>query len=446
MLTVKVLLTVTMLKNTKAKLTKTEVDKHKPDAKDYYVWDTETLGFGLRVWPSGTKTYVLQYRTPENRQRLYTIGRHGQITADQARSRAADLCAEIRIGKNPDPLGHQQKRRSAINVAELLDAYVSSAKFAEKTTETQTYDKGRIKNHLKPLMGKIIADQLKPEQVRKAFADIRDGKTAQDIKTGTRGRSIVKGGEGSARMAIRLLRTALNWAVEEGFIPDNPAKKVKIGNDEVRTVILEDTEQYKRMFETLNKMEQEQRIRPEVADAFRVIALTGARKGEVAKLTWGQVDLKRGVLTFSARQHKTGKSTGEAKEIGLPAMAQAIIAKRPVGRAGDYVFPPAHGEGPLSLSKPWLALREEAGLPEKLGIHGLRHSLASMMAVNGAQAAELMTALGHKQLATTKRYIHFAENAKAALMEKHTAGIAAAMSGNNKTAEVVDIKIKRENE
>lgn len=423
------------------KITKREVDTAEPRASRYYLWDSEVKGFGLLVMPSGTKVYFLDYRTPEGVKRRYTIGKHGAVTPEQARTKAKAVAAEIVTGANPDPVGHKQARRTAPTVAELLDAYLRSAKFAEKAQATQSVDRGRVVRHLVPLIGKVIADKLTPEQVRKAFADIRDGKTACDVKTGNRGRAIVKGGEGAARMAIRLLRSALTWAVEEGYLASNVASGVKIGTDGSRDVILHDVAQYKSLFSALDHMEQERLLRPQVANAVRVIALTGARRNEIASLKWSHVDLKRGLLVLPPSQHKTGGKTGKPREIGLPAAAQAIIAAQPEGQADNYVFPPTAGNGPISLSKPWRAIRKEAGLPEGIGLHGLRHSLASMMAVQGAQAAEIMATLGHRQLSTAQRYIHWAQDAKASLVERHTAGISAAMEGK-KSAQLVTMELK----
>jgi site-specific recombinase XerD len=65
-----------------------------------------------------------------------------------------------------------------------------------------------------------------------------------------------------------------------------------------------------------------------------------------------------------------------------------------------------------------------------LGIHGLRHSLATLMAIQGAAAPQIMAALGHRQLSTAARYIKTVEDARQDVMEKHTAGISAALSGN----------------
>ena len=191
-----------------------------------------------------------------------------------------------------------------------------------------------------------------------------------------------------------------------------------------------DAEGYARLFATLATMETERRLRPAVADAIRIIAMTGARRGEITGLRWQHVDLKNGRIVLPAGGHKTGRKTGKPRVIHLPAAAQQIVACQPEGGPDDFVFSPSKGEGPVSLAKPWRVIRAEAGLPEGIGLHGLRHSLATLLAVGGAQAAEIMTSLGHRQMSTTTRYLHFADAARAALAERAAApalaGLAAA--------------------
>jgi integrase len=414
------------------KITKRAVDATKPTEKRIFVWDTEVKGFGLQVLPSGIKSYVFQYRTPECKTRRATIGKHGTLTADQARVKAREMQRRVLDGR--DPLAEKREARTATTVGAVLDAYLASAKFAEKAPSTQAIDRGRSHRHLRPLLGKKLAGKLKAEDVRRAFRDIRDGKTATDEKTRPRGRAIVKGGEGTARSAVRLLRAILSWAQQEGLISANPAAGIKVGADGERTTIIESSKQYAQLFRTLQRMEDEQRIRRPVADSIRLIALTGARRSEITGLRWRHVDLEAGLLTLPPSAHKTGRKTGKPRIIGLPAVAQAIISVQPQGEPDAYVFSPARGDGPLSLAKPWRRVRQEAGLPDGIGLHGLRHSLASHMAMQGAQAAEIMTALGHRQLSTAQKYVHWAQDKRAALAEDAAAHISAALNGEARGA------------
>jgi integrase len=228
-------------------------------------------------------------------------------------------------------------------------------------------------------------------------------------------------------MAIELLRSVFNWAK----VKPSPCDGVKTGSSGTRETILEDAEGYRRLFATLDKLETERRIRSPVADAIRLIAFTGCRRGEAAGLLWRHVDLKQGRIVLPPQSHKTGRKTGKPREIVLPAEAQKIIARQDEGGPDDFVFAPARGDGAIALSKAWRKVRKEAELPPSLGLHGLRHSIASHLAMSGAQAPEIMTAMGHRQMSTVQRYIHFAENSRKALAER---AASVAMAGIAKSA------------
>lgn len=424
------------------KISKRIVDASAPDpTRRYYVWDDQIKGFGLLVLPSGVKSYIYQYRTPEGRERRATLGKHGSLTPEEARDKADDMRRAVKEGR--DPLGEKNDRRKAITIADVLDAYLESDAFKTKADGTRATDKGRILRHLKPLLGRLHVDTMRPGDVEKAFAAIRDGKTAKSEKMGPRALARVRGGEGAARKSVRLLRSTLQWALRERLVTTNPASDIKTGTDGTRDVILDDAKAYGRLFQTLDRMEGEKRIRQSVADAIRIIALTGARRGEVTGMMWQHVDLKAGLVTLPPSGHKTGRKTGKARVIGLPAAAQAIVARQPAGEPTDFVFQPAKGEGPVVLSKVWTKVRDEAALPDGIGLHGLRHSLASHMAMQGAQASEIMTALGHRSITTSAKYVHWAQDARQAVAEKAAtvalAGMASA-ADNSSSAEVVPLK------
>jgi integrase len=423
------------------KITKRVVDAAAPDpAGRFYVWDSELKGFGLQVLSTGVKSYVLRYRTHDGADRRATIGKHGALTPEEARRKADEMRRGVRSGG--DPLAERRTRRKAATIADVLDAYVDSETFKGKGDKTQAVDKGRVERHLKPLLGRLRVTTIRRADVERAFAAIRDGKTALTEKMGPRAVSRVRGGEGAARKSIRLLRAVFAWAMKHEIMAANPADGVDIGADGERDTILDDAAAYGRLFRTLERMEAEHRIRQPVADAIRVVALTGARRGEVAGLRWKHVDLKAGLATLPPAGHKTGKKTGKPRIIGLPSAAQAIISRQPQGEGDAFVFRPAGGKGPVELSKKWRTVRTEAGLPEDIGLHGLRHSLGSHMAMQGAQAAEIMTALGHRKLTTSQAYVHWAQSARQSVAEKAAVTALAGMAAGQgaPVAEVVPLK------
>jgi site-specific recombinase XerD len=422
------------------KITKRIVDAATVDPGGrFIVWDAELKGFGLLVLPTGVKSYVFDYRTPEGVKRRATIGQYGAWTPDQARKQADKWRQVVKAGG--DPLRDKQALRAAPTVNDLIDRYLEGDQYKSKAPATRSSDLGRITRHLRPLLGRRHVHILTLGEIERAFAAIGDGKTAAKVKTGKHGLARVTGGPVAATEAIKLIRSIFRWGVREGLSKNNPAEHIKLAASGVRETILESVDDYGRLFATLDTMEREGRIGQSHADAIRLIALTGCRRGEATALRWQHVDLKAGRVVFPPAEHKTGKATGKPRVIGLPAAAQGIIARNPEGAPSDYVLTPAHGGRALSLGKAWRRVRAEAKLPRGIGLHGLRHSLASHLAMGDAQAAEIMTALGHRQLSTTARYIHFAQDARQALAEKAASVALAGLAlGDSKPAKVVELK------
>ena len=431
-----------MAKHT-GRLTKTTAAAWKGTTRDGkldpILWDGDMPRFGIKVLSKGGHSAFIDYRNKYNVKRRYTIGRLSDaLTLDQARKQARTLLGRIDT-EQYDPLGAEKVTRDSPTISALLDAYLDSAKFASKAETTQAMDRSRIRRHILPLIGKLRIEELTRDKVRRLFRDVRDGKTAVVEQTEKkRGKARVTGGEAAARSCVKQLSAIFSWAISEGLAKENPCTGVEVGQAGVRDAILESPEQYKQLFDALDRMQTTRLIPDAAANAIRVLAFTGARRNEITEARWSWVDLDAGTLTVPPKGHKSGHRTGKAKVIPLPSPARAVIDSLPYGKPDEYVFPATRGDGGVTLpSKLWAQIRKEAGLPDGITNHSLRHSLGTIMAVQGAEAAQIMAALGHSQLSTTQRYIHIARDARAALAEKYTAGIAAAIAPK---AEVVDIK------
>ena len=100
------------------KITKRLVEATETRETGYILFDSELPGFGIRVLPSGSRYYIIQYNLGRKKRRV-TIGKHGVLTAEKARRRALVLLAAVRQGG--DPAGDRQAERNAITVAQLAD-------------------------------------------------------------------------------------------------------------------------------------------------------------------------------------------------------------------------------------------------------------------------------------------------------------------------------------
>ena len=208
----------------------------------------------------------------------------------------------------------------------------------------------------------------------------------------------------------------------------NPAESVKTGSDGERDTILDDALAYGRLFKTLDRMEAERRIRRPVADAIRVIALTGARRGEIAGMQWQHVDLRAGTVTLPPARHKTGAKTGKPRIIGLPAAAQAIIARQPAGSPTPTSSRPPAATGRSTSPSLGTRFAPRPSCPRGSACTGSGIRWRAHMAMEGAQAAEIMTALGHRNMATSQKYVHAAQDARQRIAEKAAATALAGMA------------------
>lgn len=413
------------------KLTKKAVDAATAtDGREVFLWDDELPGFGLRVTPTGRKTYLIQYRIG-GRQRRYKVGAHGVFTPDEARREAKGLLADVARGI--DPAGARDDARRDLTVAELCDLYFSEGVTTKKPS-TIANDRGKIERHVKPLIGRRLVRSITRADIERLQADIAAGKTATDVKGGFRSRSIVTGGRGSAARTLGLLSGVFQFAVHRNLRPDNPVRGVKRFAEKKCERFLSPAEMAK-VGKAMADMEDDG-VNPVALNALRLLALTGCRRGEVAGLKWSWVDFDRGCLRFP--DSKTG-----AKVVPLGAAAQELLTKmredaEAEGAKSPQVFPGRGKEGQTTaLWKVWERVRRRAELPD-VRIHDLRHSFASVGASGGDSLVVIGALLGHRDTATTARYAHLANDPVQAAADRIAGSIAAAMKGD--AAKVVPLK------
>lgn len=389
------------------KLSKRSVDQAAPRDKDYIIWDEELLGYGLRVFASGRRSYLVQYRA-KGRTRQFTIGAHGVWTPETARNQARILLGRIAHGDNPAE--ERQLDHRAITVKELCERYLDDAKSGlilgkkrrPKKASTIYTDEGRIRRHIIPLLGTRRVKDLTSADVTRFMRDVASGRTRTDQKTVKRGRAIVRGGIGTGTRTVGLLGAVLTYARQNGIIEVNPVHGIRKAADQKRTRRLSDDE-YRLLGRLIGKAAEDEQYRT-AADMARAIALTGCRRGEIMNLVWPEVDENRSCIRL-----QDSKEGASVRPIGLPAL-DLFASRRPEPAAGP-VFPGTiEGKPLVGFPKHWLKIFAGTALA-KITPHVLRHSFASIANDLGFTESTVAALLGHAQGTVTSRYIHSVDTA-----------------------------------
>jgi integrase len=421
------------------RLTKRSIDAIKPDAKrDQFFWDDDVAGFGLRVKPSGARSFIVQYRNRHGRSRRLTLGRYGVLTPDQARIAAKLALADVARGG--DPVETKAAERGAMSMADLCREYQEKAESGElitrrgkgKKPSTIYTDRGRIERHIIPLLGRRTVKEVTSTDINKFLADVISGKTKANVKTKARGRAIVKGGRGAGSRTLGLLGGIFGYAITQGYRSDNPCAGVTRPADKKRKYRL-DEEGYKTLGDCL--LEAEKKGEPwQAISEIRGLALTGCRRGEMENLKRVEVDQRGGALRFG--DSKTGESIRPAGAAAFEVLRSALAKTN-----DEFVYP-----SPSSPDRPYRGLpkafRRIVGdsLPG-LTPHKLRHAFSSTAEDLGLTVPTIAALLGHALGGVTEGYIHKVDAALIAAANRVSTYIARAMAG--RASNVVPLKKRR---
>ncbi len=371
-----------------AKLGRQSISRRTVDAlkvdKDTVFWDSEQPGFGVRVYPSGSKHYIVQTRARGTAKRL-TVGRHGVITPEEARRRAALIIARIKAGEDPVPEPPAAKRPDEPTVAELAARYLEE--YAEEHCKTNTVRAYRrmAKKHIVPALGKRPLSLVRREDVRDLHYAMRETPV-------------------QANRTLDLLSRMFNMAESWGLTPEgsNACRGTTKYRQQPRERFLTAAE-LRRLGRALDEAEADGAISVHAGAAIRLLMLTGCRKNEIVTLRWQDVDLD--AMELHLADTKTG-----ARTVSLSPEAVRVLAGIPRAEGNPWVIQGRKkGERLCFIDRQWCLVRERANLGD-VRIHDLRHSFASRALALGESLPAIGKLLGHAHVETTAKYAHLARD------------------------------------
>ena len=345
-------------------------------------WDRELSGFGVRVYPSGSKVYLVQTRHGGKSRRV-TIGRHGLVSAEQARRKAAAVIASIKAGEGSGRNGSVSPSATGPTLAEVVERYMREHVVVRCKPTTARVYRDALERLLLPEFGSLPLGAIERDQVAALHYRLH--------KTPNMANRVVD-------MLARLFYMAEAWGVApEG---GNPCRFVKKYRNRSCERFLSEQE-FRRLGQVLGELEAEGKLPGSAVAAFRLLMLTGCRRNEILTLRWEDVDIEAGELRL--RDAKTG-----ARWVALSPAAGKVLSTLSRKEDNPWVIAGPRADKHLSnLYAPWLVVRKRAGL-EDVRIHDLRHSFASRALALGESLTMIGKLLGHRQVQTTARYAHLA--------------------------------------
>lgn len=376
---------------------------------DYF--DQKLTGLVFKVFSSGNASWSLRYIDSYGKSRETRFA-NGRITSlNDARQMGRQYLAEIEKGN--DPFKKAKERRNIPTFKDFYENfYLPHIKSYKRSWET---DVCLINNHLLPVLGNLYLDQISKRDLIALFAKHKENHAPA-----------------STNRLMILMRFMLNSAIRwEIPIDKNPMDNLPLYEENNKMERFITKEEAGRLFKELDRSKAKM-----LKFIIAALLLTGARRGEVLKAKWSDLNLDKRIWTIEFNK------TGRTRHVPLSDGILALLEQVPRYEGCEYIFPNPKTLKPyIQIFHPWDRVRKKAGLPE-LRIHDLRHSFASFLVNGGRSLYEVQKILGHTQIKTTQRYAHLSQDSlrSAADTATNMVPLVQSMPNDEKKLPLVNVK------
>jgi integrase len=375
------------------KISKRIVEALEVQDRDVDHFDEDLKGFGVRVRPSGRKTYFVMMRH-KCVMRRFTIGSHGAVTAEAARLKAKQIISDLAIDKKPT--AEQDAVRNSVTVRSLGERFIDEYVPCHLKSSTAAEYKRCVEIFINPEIGTMKLVSVERTDIAKVHHQLRHIPYQANRVLGV--------------LSI-MFNLAESWNLRTAFT--NPCRGVKKYKEKKRERFLS-REELGRLGEAL-RIEEE--FAPSAVACIRLLLLTGCRLGEIQTLKWSYLDLDTCLAFFP--DSKTGRKT-----LYLGSVAVKLLRSIPRRRDNPYVITgDVEGQHLTDMQKPWRRIRKLAELPD-VRIHDLMHTFASSGVALGQGLPIIGKLLGHSQPQTTARYAHLAASPALEVADKISESLA----------------------
>lgn len=366
---------------TVTKLSDAQVRNLKPQASRYTVWEDGRNGFGVRVTPNGTKTFVYKYRFQGKVQWL-TIGTYPAMTLAQAHKGHAEAREMLQRGQNPGDkaVAERQEARKAPTVATLANEYLE--RWAKPRKRSWGEDKRILEKDIIPAWGTLKAREITKRDVIRLLDEIKD-----------RGAPIM------ANRTLAVIRKMFNFAVSRDIVPISPCQGIGAPSQENRRDRVLSPDEIKDFWHVLEAAPMAEGIKL----ALKLQLVTGQRKGEIVSADWSEIDLTENVWTIPKEKSKNGLP----HRVPLSPLALELLGQAQ-DLAGDspWLFPSPRTGRRMTPEAIDHALRRVC--LKHLGFvfvpHDLRRTAASHMTGMGISRLVVSKILNHVEQGITAVY------------------------------------------